>query len=108
MSPQTRDRLARWFSAWPGAMAGVASEAEVAAVESVLGARLPDDYREFVLRYGGAVVGREEILGVRRPPLGGPDLGSPPVVAYTLHMRGHLPAEYGAMIVVAVENGNPV
>jgi hypothetical protein len=61
-----------------------------------------------VLRYGGAVVGRQEVLGVRRPPLGGGEVGTPPVVAYTLRVRSEQPAEYRTMIVVAVENGNPV
>ena len=66
MRESTLVSLDTLFAKWPilrapeGATAG-----EIAAASAELGVPFPDDYREFLLRYGGAVVGPYPVYGLR-------------------------------------------
>jgi cell wall assembly regulator SMI1 len=42
----------------------IATEAEVNAASQEIGTRFPEDYREFLLRYGGAMVGPYPVFGL--------------------------------------------
>ena len=50
----------RWF--------GPVYEAIVASAEESLGVALPEQYRDFLLRYGSGLVGSYEIYGLGGPP----------------------------------------
>lgn len=51
------------FSKHPVLVAGPASEATVTQIETWIGFTLPDDYKAFVTRYGGAIVGPYSFFG---------------------------------------------
>jgi cell wall assembly regulator SMI1 len=53
------------FDASPLLRAGTVGEGEVRAAEKQLGIELPDDYRKFIMLYGGALVGPFPIYGLR-------------------------------------------
>jgi hypothetical protein len=99
--------LDTFFAAWPGSAFGPLSDSEVAEAERRLGARLSTEYRDFVLRYGGAVVRDKIILGLRACDIAACD--PPSFVDQTLIQRGELPVPYKDMVVISVDlSGNPV
>jgi hypothetical protein len=65
MREQTWQILDDRFSETPFLRAEAVSPAEVAAAEREVGVKLAKDYKEFVCRYGGAMVGAYPIYGVR-------------------------------------------
>jgi hypothetical protein len=66
MSPDTLDRLDEMFAEFPIMRADdVPSEAEIAEAEQDIGVPFSKDYREFLLRYGGGMVGPYPIFGLR-------------------------------------------
>jgi hypothetical protein len=66
MNSSIREALERLFRQFPVLLAGsTPSESEVVAVETQLGRRLDPSHRDFVLRYGGALVGSVPIIGLR-------------------------------------------
>jgi hypothetical protein len=67
MRPDTLRRLAADYTKFPMMFAGQgvdADELDVAAIR--LGVPLPDDYREFVTRFGGGHAGSLPVAGLRR------------------------------------------
>jgi len=80
---------------------------EIEEAERRLGVSFPDDYRDFIHRYGGAVIGGTSILGLRQPPLM-PD--EPPFVTdESLQSRSELPAPYNKIVVISIDGfGNPI
>src|SRR6266699_675666 len=50
--------------------------AEIAAAEAEIGAVLSDDYKDFLSRYGGAIVGPFPVFGLRRAAPMAADEGS--------------------------------
>ncbi len=63
MNSSIREALERLFREFPVLLAGsTPSESEVVAVETQLGRRLDPNHRDFVLQYGGALVGSVPII----------------------------------------------
>jgi hypothetical protein len=73
MSEDTWRALEREFGRFPMLRSDPVTEHEISAVESVLNGRFSPDYREFVMKYGGAIVGAFSIFGLRQPEA----MGSP-------------------------------
>lgn len=66
MKPETLLRLEELFESMPVLVAGgPVSPEEITDAERQIGIPLPRDYREFVERYGGAIVGSLPIFGLR-------------------------------------------
>ncbi len=66
MRPDTIDRLDEMFAESPVMRAEeVPTTVEVDAASQQVGVPFPDDYREFILRYGGAAVGPYPVFGLR-------------------------------------------
>jgi len=66
MMQDTIERLDAKFAESPILRAlGVPSESEIAHAEQKLGIPFADDYREFLHRYGGAMVGPYPVFGLR-------------------------------------------
>lgn len=81
--------------------------AEILAAEAVIGVKLSSDYKEFVARYGGAIVGPFRIYGLRKAePMGNNEES---FVEITKHFRrqGWPGVEHWA-IVSMDHSGNPV
>ncbi len=65
MTEETWRRLETFRAGWLESLAGPVPAQEVDAVSSELGLSFPPDYREFLLRYGGGMVGPYPIFGLR-------------------------------------------
>lgn len=87
-------------------MGGPVPEAEIDQAEQSVGVKFTPDYREFLRRYGGALVGHLPILGLRRAKEMAVDTFS--VVDVTAQFRADRwePTEQWA--VISVDNGNPI
>jgi hypothetical protein len=68
MKQETWARLDREFSRFPMMKASAASQQEIEEAAEALGCFLQKDYIDFLLRYGGAIVGPYPIFGLHRPP----------------------------------------
>ena len=66
MREETWKALEDMFSAHPILRARAVAVKEILTAEAELGMRLSDDYKQFVCRYGGAIVGPFPIFGLRR------------------------------------------
>ncbi len=66
MKDQTWGLLEEIFSQDPGLRAEPVSAEEISAAEAALGMALSDDYKQFVRRYGGAMVGPFPVFGLRK------------------------------------------
>src|SRR5882762_9660815 len=76
MKEDTWKALEKMFCEHPILKAGPVPAEELCAAEAELGIPLTEDYREFVLRYGGAMVGAYPVFGLRRALPMGKDDGS--------------------------------
>ncbi len=76
MRDQTWQTLEDIFSEYPDLKAEAVEAAEVTAAEKEIGVKLPEDFKEFIRRYGGAIVGPFPIYGLRRADPMGDDKSS--------------------------------
>jgi len=108
MSPDTIQRLDRLFAAVPVLVAGgPVAPFEVDAAEQRLGVEFSDDFREFVQRYGGAIVGSQPVFGLRKAEVMGDDTCSVVDVTERYRTDGWKPVT--AWIVVSMDlAGNPI
>lgn len=65
MRPSTWERLEADFRKYPILRGEPVPPEEVARASVELGLQFPDDYRDFVIRYGGAMVGPYPVYGLR-------------------------------------------
>jgi hypothetical protein len=66
MNPDTLQRIVAMFARHPCMWAGAgASAQELDCAAQTLGVRLPDDYRDFVMRFGGGHAGSLPVAGLR-------------------------------------------
>lgn len=71
MTPELKSVLDLVFNQHPILMAGPVHPSEVPSLERYAGFQLPQDYKTFVVEYGGAIVGPYPIYGLRRAePMG--------------------------------------
>jgi len=63
MNQITLDQLDADFATHPVLVAGPASATEMASLEAFASFPLPADYKDFVSRYGGAIVGPYSVFG---------------------------------------------
>jgi len=66
MKANTRQLLEELFPKTPILKAESVDAAEIAAAEAALGVSLSHDYKEFIARYGGGIVGPFPIFGLRK------------------------------------------
>ena len=66
MCQETWELLSEHFARFPAFHAAPPGSDEISAAAATLGREFPEDYREFVARYGGAAVGSYDIFGLRR------------------------------------------
>jgi hypothetical protein len=66
MRENTRQQLEQSYAEFPRTRAEGVPYAEIASVAAAMGAVLPDDYIEFIHRYGGGYVGPYLIFGLRK------------------------------------------
>lgn len=108
MGPDTIARLDAEFAEFPILLAdGLPSEVEVDQAERRVGVPFGEDYRRFLLRYGGAMVGPYPIFGLRPVEVMGDDLWS--VVVVTEWYRAQeIPGTDRWVVMSNDHAGNPV
>src|SRR2546426_5591475 len=85
---------------------GVASD-EIAAAELQVGVTLSADYKEFIHRYGGAIVGPYPVFGLRKAaPMGN---GEESFIEVTRHFRRQRWPGVEQWAVISIDHaGNPI
>jgi len=107
MKKETWDAIETMFSRFPIMKAEGVEMIEIDAVCAQFGIPLPSDYREFIHRYGGAVVGPYPIFGLRRAEPMAINEGS--VVDVTRRFRQKSWVGTEAWLVFSIDHaGNPV
>jgi hypothetical protein len=107
MKEETWRALEGLFSEHPIMKAGEVDSEEIAEAEHVIGIALDADYKEFVRRYGGAIVGPFRIFGLRRAVPMGKDDGS--FIEVTQSFRKQRWPGVDTWAVVSMDQaGNPV
>src|SRR4051794_34532366 len=108
MRQDTIARLDAEFAEFPIMRAdGAPSQAEIAQAEQQIGVPFDEDYREFLLRYGGAMVGPYPIFGLRTVEVMGTDHWS--VLDVTRHYRSDGVPGVERWVVISEDHaGNPV
>lgn len=107
MRDQTWQALEDFFSEYPVLKAEPVKSAEVTAAERKIGIPLPEDYKEFIRRYGGAIVGPFSIFGLRHAEPMGDDESS--FLEVTRRFReDHWPGTDKWVIISTDFDGNPV
>jgi len=107
MRPDTLRRLDDDFEKHPATVAGPVPMPEVAALEQRTGFSLPQDYLEFVARYGGGIVGPYVIHGLRAAEAMGDDEASALDVTWRFRKQRWRGTE--AWLVISADHaGNPV
>jgi hypothetical protein len=107
MDKNTWQRLEQLFSESPVMRAEGVDRTEIEIASAVLGIPFPEDYIEFVHRYGGAIVGSASVIGLRHATPMGADEAS--VVDVTKRFRddGWVGTEKWAVISID-HSGNPI
>ncbi len=71
MRKDTWNAIEAMFARFPILRAEAVTYREIDAASQSVGIPFPNDYREFVSRYGGAIVGPHPVFGLRRAePMG--------------------------------------
>lgn len=107
MRNQTWQALEDCFSGATILKAEAVEPAEVTAAEREIGIGLPKDYKEFICRYGGAIVGAYPIYGLRRAEPMGDDKSSFLEVTKSFRLD-HWPGTDKWVIISIDHAGNPV
>lgn len=107
MKTGTLTALEAMFQKHPVMRGGRVDRAEVNALENAVGFALPADYREFVEKYGGAIVGAFSVYGLRRAHAMAKNESSAWDV--TKHFRSEgWPGVENWLVISSDQSGNPV
>jgi cell wall assembly regulator SMI1 len=107
MTDATTAKLDADFAKHPVLVAGPAEEADIASLEAAIGFSLPSDYRAFVKRYGGAIVGPYSVYGIGASDAMGDDEAS--AIQVTERFRAQKwPGTETALVVSMDHAGNAV
>jgi hypothetical protein len=107
MRPETWLAIDEMFREDPVLRGGEVPYGEIDAAASRLGFRLGSEYREFVHRYGGAIVGPYPIYGLRRAPAMGQKEGSVFDITRDFKQQGW-PGVNDWLVISIDHAGNPV
>ena len=107
MNQTTVARLDADFAEYPMLVAGPVEEAAVNELEAAVGFQLPSDYRAFVMRYGGAIVGAYSIYGVGASDAMGDNESSAMQVTERFRMQ-KWPGTGSALVVSTDHAGNAI
>jgi hypothetical protein len=107
VSPETIRRLDDLFGSAPVLCGGPASAGEISAAEQRVGAKFESGYRDFLERYGGAMVGSLPILGLRQAEVMADDCFSVADVTARFRADGWKPTEEWVVISMDLA-GNPI
>jgi cell wall assembly regulator SMI1 len=101
------DQLDALFAEEPFMKADGVDESEIQVAEEILRVTFSDDYRKFLKRYGGALIGPYPMYGLARAEPMDDRLWS--VVAVTQHFRKQLWPGVDSWYVISMDHaGNPV
>lgn len=108
MTTDTIERLDTMFSESPVMCSDeIPTNEEVNIAEQLIGVPFPEEYREFILKYGGAVVGPYPIFGLRSADVMDEDRWS--VVEITNQIRQIGIDDANKWIIVSEDHaGNPI
>ncbi len=107
MQAVTWNKLEEQFAEFPFMKATSVSEKEVEESERKLGVQFVSDYKEFVLRYGGAIVVSLPIYGVRQAEPMDDEFWS--VCVVTMHYRREgWPLDECLYVISSDHAGNPI
>lgn len=107
MKKSTWELLNDKFSKFPMMRAGPVAESEINNALASFGFQVDRDYFEFVVRYGGALVGSYPIYGIKQADAMGDDESS--VVEITRRFRAEQWLGTERWIVISVDHaGNPI
>lgn len=105
MKKELFDQIDQRYEMVPEAFGGPVTENEIGKAEKKLKVKLPEEYKEFIRRYGSGGVGDAVIPGLRQAEF----LSTPSFTEETGDFRNVLPEEYSSMIVIGVDGaGNPI
>ncbi|MGH7857284.1 MAG: SMI1/KNR4 family protein [Candidatus Binatia bacterium] len=106
MNHTTEEQLRSHFTRFPFLVGGEVSEQEIENAERELGRSFPPAYREFVLRFGGGVVGSLSIAGLRFVPAMGSEERS--VIELTRRFQEDGWAAPDWLVISIDHGGNPL
>lgn len=107
MKTTTWEKLEKQFGDFPFMQAEPVSEEEIASVEASLELRFDSDYKQFVQKYGGAIVGSFPIYGLRPANPMNDELWS--VFSVTMHYRDEeWPGTKDWYVVSSDHSDNPI
>ena len=107
MKQETIRKLDEDFQKHPVTVSGPVAMSEVSALEQQAGFSLPQDYKEFVARYGGGIVGPYSVYGLRGADAMGDDEASALEVTRKFRNQGWRGTE--TWLVISTDHaGNPV
>lgn len=107
MNQTTWEILDDMFAEAPFMRAESVEESEVVEAARVFGFQLPEDYQQFVCRYGGATVGPFSIYGLRAADTMGRNEASAFEVTKRFRSEGW-DGVADALVISADHSGNPV
>jgi len=107
MRPQTWQAMDEMFREDPVLRAGEVPYEEIDAAAAQAGFQLGSDYREFVHRYGGGIVGPYRVYGLRRAPAMGRKEGSVFDITRDF-IRQRWPGVNDWLVISTDHAGNPV
>jgi hypothetical protein len=107
MSSEVWAAIEEMFTKHPVMKAEPVAYDEIDRIATAVGIRFSEDYREFVHRYGGAVVGPLPIIGLRKAPAMARTESS--MLEVTKHFRRQGWKGVGDWVVISVDHaGNPI
>lgn len=107
MQQSTLNLLNDFFAKLPFMKGGQVGATEIDDAERILGVNFSADYREFLERFGGAIVGPYPVYGLRRCEPMSAHLWS--VVKVTEHFRSQPWPGAGGWYVISMDHaGNPI
>lgn len=107
MNQTTWQKLDEMFAEAPFMRAEPVEESEVVETARIFGFQLPEDYQQFVCRYGGATVGPFSIYGLRAADT----MGRSEASAFEVTKRFRSEGWHGvadALVISADHSGNPI
>lgn len=98
--------LTKEFSNNPETVGKVVDLSKIKNSEKVLDVRLPDDYKEFIHKYGGAIINGHEIFGLSKAAWMSENYN---YMSQSKRFRNELPNKFSQMVVFSIDGaGNPV